>query len=491
MASDVIFAGDLPRQTISDRLRRGEIRRLARGVYTSELELSADELVRRRWPVIIGRLLPAAVVTDRSAPTGGTVAGYVYLAHAGRDRIIELPGLTALARRGAGPLNDDVAMPGGLFQAARGRGLAENTRASRRRGERPRRTLDDSELADWIVRLCRIDGEQRLAQYRQDAEAIAQLVGAPTDGMERLFDLIGAALGTRQVASGSRALTARQHRRPFDSDGIQRLNLLAAALSTARPQSRRALEPGTTAYDAQAFFEAYFSNYIEGTTFTVDEAQNIVDGGTPPPRRSADAHDILGTYRIVADGTEMSRVADSADGFVELLRERHAMLMGGRSEAQPGTFKDRPNQAGASIFVAPELVVGTLRQAFERLDEFDTAWERAVYQLFLVSEVHPFTDGNGRIARVMMNAELVHGRQCRIVVPTGYRDDYLGALRRLTRSDDPTVLLKAMRFAQDYTFEIDWSTRVRAETDLRRTNAFAEGDDGEPLRLMSEVGRRS
>jgi len=27
--------------------------------------------------------------------------------------------------------------------------------------------------------------------------------------------------------------------------------------------------------------------------------------------------------------------------------------------------------------------------------------------MFLVSEVHPFLDGNGRIARVMMNAELI------------------------------------------------------------------------------------
>ncbi|GAI76162.1 unnamed protein product, partial [marine sediment metagenome] len=27
--------------------------------------------------------------------------------------------------------------------------------------------------------------------------------------------------------------------------------------------------------------------------------------------------------------------------------------------------------------------------------------------MFVISEIHPFLDGNGRIARVMMNAELV------------------------------------------------------------------------------------
>ena len=30
---------------------------------------------------------------------------------------------------------------------------------------------------------------------------------------------------------------------------------------------------------------------------------------------------------------------------------------------------------------------------------------RAIYMMFLVSEVHPFDDGNGRMARIMMNAE--------------------------------------------------------------------------------------
>ncbi|REG82489.1 Fic/DOC family protein [Algoriphagus antarcticus] len=36
--------------------------------------------------------------------------------------------------------------------------------------------------------------------------------------------------------------------------------------------------------------------------------------------------------------------------------------------------------------------------------------------MFLVSEVHPFLDGNGRIARVMMNAELVRENQAKKVL---------------------------------------------------------------------------
>ena len=64
--------------------------------------------------------------------------------------------------------------------------------------------------------------------------------------------------------------------------------------------------------------------------------------------------------------------------------------------------------------------------------------------MFLVSEVHPFLDGNGRIARVMMNAELVKQGQTKIIIPTVYRDDYIGAIRKLTRQEDPKAYIKML-----------------------------------------------
>lgn len=135
------------------------------------------------------------------------------------------------------------------------------------------------------------------------------------------------------------------------------------------------------------------------------------------------------------------------------------------------------------------MVAGTLRAGWERLAELDTAFERAVYVMFLVSEVHPFDDGNGRLARVMMNTELVAGTQSRIIVPTVFRDDYLGGLRRLTRQDDPSVLIKALRYGHDYTAQTDFSTLALATDSLRATNAFNEPDSAKRLRLPTSLGR--
>jgi len=50
--------------------------------------------------------------------------------------------------------------------------------------------------------------------------------------------------------------------------------------------------------------------------------------------------------------------------------------------------------------------------------------------MFLLSEVHPFLDGNGRLARVMMNAELTEGNQSKIIIPAVFREYYMGALKK-------------------------------------------------------------
>ena len=488
MDTTVVFAADVPAATISDRMRRGQLVRLATGIYTSDVTSDPAVIVGREWHAIVGRMFPGAVVTDRSVITGGPVEGVLYLAYDGRGRETELPGVTVLARAGAGPLDGDIALPGGLYQASKGRALAENTRPSRSRDGRVRRTLDAAELGDWIDRLCQIDGAQRLAEYREKAEQVADAVGAPKEGVGRLSVMIGAALGTQQVRTSSQALSARQAALPYDQDRMRRFDRLITRLRESAPQSRPVVEPRGPRYTYLPFFEAYFSNFIEGTEFELDEAIAVVYDSKQIPGRSDDSHDLLGTYKVVSDLDEMTALASTADEFIQLLRSRHATILGGRPEKRPGFFKEAANRAGDSLFVLPGLAVGTLRAGWERISELDTAFERAVYVMFLVSEVHPFDDSNGRLARVTMNTELVAGMQSRIIIPTVFRDDYLGGLRRMTRQDDPSVLIKSLRYGHDYTAQIDFSDLARAADILRATNAFNEPDSEQRLTLPGGLG---
>jgi Fic family protein len=98
--------------------------------------------------------------------------------------------------------------------------------------------------------------------------------------------------------------------------------------------------------------------------------------------------------------------------------------------------------------------------------------------MFLIAEVHPFADGNGRIARVMLNAELVRGDRVRIIIPTVYREDYLLALRALTRQGNADPYIRMLDRAQDFTARIDFNNYERALAHLRAANAFLDPHEG-------------
>jgi hypothetical protein len=113
-----------------------------------------------------------------------------------------------------------------------------------------------------------------------------------------------------------------------------------------------------------AFFEAYFSNYIEGTKFEVQEAKHIIETGKPVASRDEDSHDILGTYQIVSNRAEMMRTPANANELLHILQYRHRILLEARVSKNPGDFKDRNNQAGSTLFVEYTLVRGTLSRGF-------------------------------------------------------------------------------------------------------------------------------
>ncbi len=479
---ELVFSDEMPRSTIAGMVRRGDLVQLATGVYTTDTTHSPAEVVRRRWLDIVGHLYPGATVTDRSAVRSGPVEGVLYLAHDRRDRDVELPGLRITARRGAPPQPDDIPMPGGLHFASRARGMVENAIPSRTRsGSVPRRLTKD-ELGEWIEQTCRFDGEEQLSRLRDQARAIAPALGVNEEYFATVDTLIGVALGTRDASKLPPALHARRYLRPYDPTRTTRFDRLVAALRSGAPHARTARPTDTHL----SFYEAYFSNFIEGTEFTLDEAVGIVYEDRIPAGRSDDAHDIVGTYRIVNDLEEMSRVPASPTEFVALLRSRHAVVMAGRPEKRPGDFKETANQAGATQFVAPDLVTGTLVEGYQRFAELDTAWERSVLAMFVVAEVHPFDDGNGRVARIMMNAELTAAGQMRTIIPTVFREDYLGSLRRLSRQDDPSVLVKALRFANEWTARVDFSDLDGARDAMSATNAFEVPSDGVRLLMPSD-----
>ena len=476
MADEVLFTGAEEPSRLSRMVRRGELRRLATGVYTTNLVDPIEEVARRNWPTITSHFCPGALIADRSVPIGQPDSQGQLFVVANRVRPVQLPGLTIIPRRGPGPLPDDMPYLHGLFISSIPRALVENQRSSRSVKGRPSRTLREAELADWVDSIVRNYDEARVKKFRARAREVAEELGMMEEG-GRADRMIGAALQTQKVTTASGSLAARQFGVPYDPAREPLFDSLYTALDRQAPMTIVAWDEDAPRRETLPFWEAYFSNFIEGTEFTVDEAIGIVYRNEIPRGRPADAHDILDTYRVVADDNEMSLRPSTFAEFEELLLRRHRLVMLGRPESRPGEYKEVPNQAGSTLFVRPELVRGTLVRGWDRLALLPSPAQRAFFATFLVAEVHPFADGNGRTARVMMNAELHAGGEMRVIVPIIYRNEYLDALRRLSRQGDADLLIRVLSFARRYTAAVDFSDTEVARRQLAATNAFVSPDE--------------
>ncbi|MDE0136693.1 MAG: Fic family protein [Acidimicrobiaceae bacterium] len=112
-------------------------------------------------------------------------------------------------------------------------------------------------------------------------------------------------------------------------------------------------------------------------------------------------------------------------------------------------------------------------------------FRRALFVLFVVSEVHPFADGNGRVSRVMMNAELSHVAQSRIVIPNVFRNEYVASLRRAsTENGNVEALARVLSYAWQWTAMMPWGDRAAAEGQLHATNALMDSSEAQ------QTGRR-
>ena len=85
-----------------------------------------------------------------------------------------------------------------------------------------------------------------------------------------------------------------------------------------------------------------------------------------------------------------------------------------------------------------------MESLFELISSEPEASVRAVLGHYLVGFIHPYMDGNGRIARFLMNLMLVHGGYNWTVIRVEKRTDYLAALEKITIQNDISDFVKVI-----------------------------------------------
>jgi len=461
---------------ISKLKKENRIRKIAPRIYTSNFEDRPDEIIKKNIFTILGKLYPGALLSHRSAfEFKPTSTGQVFVTYSYTKKIT-LPGITIQFIKGEQPIEGDNIFSGNLYVSQQERALLENMQISRKTRSQSK-TLTLPEIEEKLEKIVRVRGEDGLNEIRDRASEIADVLNMP-DEFRKLNQIISALLNTKpsKILSSPMAL-ARVFGNPYDPERIILFENLFLHLRQSVFKYIPEVNISKKAFRNFGFYEAYFSNYIEGTVFKLEEAKNIIKTGMPMPSRNKDSHDILGTYKIVSNKKEMSITPSTPEELLDILQYRHKILLEERKSVKPGQFKDKNNQAGQTHFGDHSLVRGTLIKGFDYYRVLSDPFSKAAYMMFMISEVHPFLDGNGRIARIMMNAELVKEKHCKIVIPTVYRLDYIGALRRLTRRSDSTVYVKMLKRALYFSASIVANDMDKIDKYLNSCNAFSDDED--------------
>ena len=467
----VLYAELSPAQkrAVQRDLQAGKLKRIATGMATPLPQADWPALIARERLRVLAALFPGAVISHRSALAGGQPEDGVIHLTANSKRTVQLPGLTVMLWKGPPPAAGDAPMLGrDLYFPSLPRLLLENLQPSR--GPH-RRAAGREAVEQRLLGTCDARGEEALSQLREQARELAPVLSLQAE-FQVLDDLVGSILGTRASQLTTPEGRARTAPMPYDAQRLALFEHLAAQLR-ATPLGQPAAVTRSDAESAHfAFLESYFSNFIEGTEFDVQHARAFVLQGQPIAERPKDSHDILGVYRQALHPSWALQTLASGEPVLAQLRARHADQMQERPEVGPGQFKLLANRAGNTEFVDPQRVRGTLVQASQLLPSVPAGTARALLAMFIVSEVHPFTDGNGRLARLVMNAELSAVGACRIIVPTLFREEYLDSLRALSRQGDATPFITAMQKIHRWTAAFSYHDLDATIAHMAACNAF-------------------
>lgn len=456
-------------RTVQRRVKAGHLRRIVHGVASSMPVADWPGLIARNRNRVLAALFPGALIGFRSAFNGGLPEhGAIHLTYS-YNRVMELPGLKVIAVKGPARAVGDQPIAGlDFYFPSQARMLMENLSISR---GATRKSIGRAEVENRLLSIYQARGHEALSSMRDEARELCGRLA-----LEREFgildDIVGVILGTRLAAMRTAELRALAGPMPYDATRLALFEQFAAALRKTpliQPVSVTGSQQARTHF---AFLESYFSNFIEGTEFEISDARAFVLEGKPSLDRPKDSHDIIGVFRQAQNAGWAHQTLASGEPVLAQLRARHADQMQARPEVQPGAFKDRENFAGGTSFVAPRLVRGTLVQGSRMLPSIPEGTARALFAMFLVAEVHPFIDGNGRLSRLVMNAELTATGSCRIIIPTLFREEYLDCLRVLTREGEPGPFIAAMQKIHRWTAAFDYEDLDQVIAAMKACNAF-------------------
>jgi Fic family protein len=205
-------------------------------------------------------------------------------------------------------------------------------------------------------------------------------------------------------------------------------------LDRLRPLSQAALGALQKFYDVDL---TYTSNAIEGNTLTLRETAELIEHGITvggkPLRDHLEAVDHYNAVLWVRDLAAKDTQVDEST-----VRELHRRIVARSQPEIGGIYSTLPRRIAGSPVIFPNAVkIPQLMKDYGKwLGTIEMVPAASFTAHFRLVAIHPFSDGNGRTARLLMNLLLLRAGYPPVAVRPEDRKVYLDTLEHASVRDD-------------------------------------------------------
>ena len=218
-----------------------------------------------------------------------------------------------------------------------------------------------------------------------------------------------------------------------DNIALFECDKLLAELASFRPIEKRHLK------QIRAFWRVgltYSSNALEGNTLTESETKVILEDGLTIGGKSVREHmEAIGH----ADALNyLYQVVDRKEDFDEdQIQEIHRLFYHRIDDNQAGKYRGQNVLISGTQYIPPDHkeVLSLMSKFLDENCPYQHPIERASWYHAQFVNIHPFVDGNGRTARLLINLELLKNGYPIVAIPPIYRAQYIQACERGNQGD--------------------------------------------------------
>lgn len=237
---------------------------------------------------------------------------------------------------------------------------------------------------------------------------------------------------------------------------FQKIDAKKAVLDSKRPLSKESLDNLKRYFDVEL---TYNSNAIEGNTLTITETKVILeDGITIGKGKSLREHLEVINHKEAIDYVD-DIVSKNIDISERVIKDLNYIILKSINNANAGKYRNTNVLISGSSHRPVEHFL--VEEKMKELINWYNVNKNKIHPIELAAEfhfryvyIHPFIDGNGRSARLLMNLILMRNGYPISVIKNDNREEYMKALETASTTGELKSFVDLVADAVDKSLDI-------------------------------------